>query len=218
MPIKLTEGIDESLLALLSKGIICITDEIDCETSNYVEKSILLARAGGSPPLKAIINSSGGCLHNGFIIHDIFAAYEGGVTGIVLGKAISAANLILQGCRQRIATFGSILLVHELSTTGKLNILRDKKKFQEFLDELVTWQNKAYKIYQNRTGKNRQELRRIFEKEKLLTPEQALEYGFIDAVIDPKQLALGSTNEATQEIEIDSEQLMQLLNGDKKKK
>jgi len=214
MASKMAEQIDQALLNLLTQGILQINEGIDFEISNYIDKAIMLARASGSHPLQVIINSPGGSLSDSLMIHDILRSYEGGTTGIVIGESMSGANLILQGCEVRIATFGSFLMVHELTVPNKLNILRDKRKFQEHLDFFVGLQNKVYRIYQNRTGKSRRELGCIFKKGKTLTAEMALEYGFLDKVINPEDLVI-KTKEDEEEIQLDFEQIKKLFKKSK---
>jgi len=219
---RIVENIDEALLALLSQGIIHINDSIETDTADYVEDALTLLRASGSPPVKIVINSVGGCMHSSFFIHDMLRSYEGGTTGIVIGKAMSGANLILQGCQERIATFGSLLFVHEMMMMDKLNVLKNKIKFQEYLNDLIAWQNKIYKIYQNRTGKTRRELVAIFEKEKRLSAEQALKLKFIDRVVDAAELIAqpipGLPNQQNLEFELNSEQLARILVPKRRKK
>ncbi len=209
MGMKFAPDVDEFLMGVLTKGIIQIMDIIDEDTADYVQRAVLIARAAGSPPLKVLLNSGGGDLYASFFIHDVLSSYEGGTTAIVMGRAMSGANLILQGCKTRLSTYGSTLFVHEMISHDKLNILRNKKKFQEYLDDLIHWQNKLYTVYQKRTGKSRAELRRIFEKEKVLSPEHALAYNFIDQIVDPADLKL--TSGGSKEIELTPEQLEVLM-------
>lgn len=185
MPLsQFTELLNPIQVGLLESEIIHITGVIDEETMIYVETALAIMRANGRPDLEIRINSPGGDLAFSLMIHDMICSYEGPTTGLVVGISMSGGNLILQACNERLATTGSMLMVHNLSTYMKYDVLKNKKKETERKKKLDRLQNAVYRIYTHRTGKTRQELNRIFRREETLTAEEALEAGFIDEVVD----------------------------------
>jgi ATP-dependent Clp protease protease subunit len=169
---------------LLHQGIMQIFGPIDDYTHDYIQKCMTIMESNNSPNLIAKINSSGGGLTWSFAIHDLLKFYRGDTLGIVIGQACSGANLILQACKTRAASQGSVLLVHNMITTISMDVIRDKKEWRENLLRLEAWQNKIYRIYQERTGKSRKEIRKIFQDEEPLTAEKAKKLGLIDQIIE----------------------------------
>jgi ATP-dependent Clp protease protease subunit len=43
-------------------------------------------------------------------------------------------------------------------------------------------------LYMRHTGHDREKLRRDMERDKFMNPQEALEYGLIDSIIEPKKL------------------------------
>jgi len=169
---------------LLDRSTVQIFGPIDDYMHNYLQKSTTIMEANGSPNLIAKINSPGGGLTESFAIHDMFKFYRGHILGIVIGQACSGANLILQACQTRAASAGSVLLVHNMITTLSLDVIRDKKEWQETLLRMESWQAKIYRIYQERTGKSRKEIRKIFQDEEPLSAEKAKRLHLIDEIIE----------------------------------
>lgn len=171
--------------ALLHRGIISIFDEIDELVSDYVSKALIMCYANGCPPLQIQFNSPGGNVIHSLMIHDALAIYPGETTGIVIGKAHSGANLILQGCNKRFSTENSVHLVHDLSGWHPRRVLRRKKLRDEHIKSDNDSMRRIYKIYRDRTGLSQRTISKLFDKEEMLTAQKALKLGIIDGVILP---------------------------------
>ncbi len=184
------ELIDDPVLEkFLEAGILQISGKIDKETHEYVDTAINISEAYRVSQLLLRINSEGGCLHSSLFIHDLLKSYSNGVVGIIIGTSMSGGNLIIQGCRDRLATRNSLILVHELSFFAELQILKQRRKAEEQLKEHTLWQNKVYSIYEARTGKSRGVLQKIFAKEETLSVEEAKRLKFIDRIVSADELA-----------------------------
>lgn len=180
---------DHVLQKLLEAEILQISGRINPKTHEYIDAAITISIAYGSPELMLRINSEGGCLHSSLFIHDLLQSYSSGVVGIIIGTSMSGGNLIIQGCRERLATRNSLILVHELSFLAELQVLKQRKKAEEILKEHNLWQNKVYAIYEDRTGKSRGVLQKIFAKEETLSAEEARRLKFIDRIVSADELA-----------------------------
>lgn len=172
---------------LLENGIIQIFGEITDDTLDYVQKCISISEAQwspqGLPPILVKINSGGGSFYHSLMIYDLIRLYSGLSTGIVIGGAMSGANVILQACKIRAASRGSLLHVHNMLSTFSLDIMRDKKAYKEEFKQMEEEQRMLYSIYNKRTGKKVSELRELFKKGKPFSPKKALELNFIDKIV-----------------------------------
>lgn len=176
---------------LLNHGVIQIFGKIDDITHDYVQAAITTAESNGIvtpqglalPDLTFKINSIGGSLHYSFMIYDMIRLYGGNTLGVVIGSAMSGANLILQACNHRAASRGSLLHVHNLMATLSLDIMRDKSEMRITMEQLEEWQKETYAIYRRRTKKSIKELREIFKNDEAFSAKKALKLGFIDEII-----------------------------------
>lgn len=170
-------------IGLLKQGIIHIFGGIDEPTYDYVSICLAILEANGSPPITVKINSPGGSLDSSLMIHDLINFYAGPSIGLIIGRSCSGGNLILQACTERYSSANSFHLVHDLSTTCKFRIMRDKKRWKEEYDRSEAFQNQVYAIYQRRTGLSKRALIEIFEKDKFLSPPEALQLKMIDKIV-----------------------------------
>ena len=95
------------------------------------------------------------------------------------GVAHSIAFVILQACDKRVMGEGTSALIHEMwvCTAGNAAELRAEA---DKLDEMM----KSSRALFMQRAKNitEDELQQMMEKETILTPDKALEYGFIDEI------------------------------------
>lgn len=106
------------------------------------------------------------------------------------GLAASAATILACACDRRVAARGTRLLVHEAWTLaiGNKRALRTEAEDLEKIDREIA---EDYAAVGRRTA---EEFAALMEEENLMTPEEALECGLVDAVEDAKAPA----NEAAQ--------------------
>lgn len=124
------------------------------------------------------INSNGGEVAEATAIYNQLKRHRAKKIGYVDGNAYSAASLILQSCDTRIMGLGSGMLVHEMwvSVSGNAAMLRS---MADTLDSLMTANRK---IYMERATISEKELVELMAEEKILTPEEAVQYGFADEI------------------------------------
>lgn len=124
------------------------------------------------------INSNGGEVAEATAIYNQLKRHPAKKIGYVDGNAHSAASLILQSCDTRIMGLGSGMLVHEMwiSVSGNAAMLRS---MADTLDSLMTANRK---IYMERATISENELIELMAEEKILTPEEAVQYGFADEI------------------------------------
>lgn len=177
-----------------------------------------LAQIPDNAEIELYINSNGGSVPEGVSIYNQLKRHPAQKTGYVDGIAYSVASLILQACDRRVMGLGTSMLVHEMwiSIDGNAEMLR------KAADDLDNWMNANRKVYLERCSSKmtEEELLLLMKEERILTPEECLEYGFIDE-INEKAGQEGDTEEEpeepeepdaddTEEPEVNTEQIQQL--------
>ena len=168
-----------------TRGVIDIVGAIGSEVAAVpVASTISNLLAGGATELEVRITSYGGCLYTALAIHDaLVSARAAGckVTGRVYGVAASAATIVLMACERIEMTAKSELMIHEPSTCiyGKVSEL------QQDVNSLQACWERMCAIYAERTGKPAADIAATHRSDVWYTAEQAIAYGWVDAVFAP---------------------------------
>ena len=134
--------------------------------------------------IELYINSNGGSVKEGTAIYNQLKRHKAHKTGYVDGVAHSIAFVILQACDKRIMGEGTSALVHDMwvCTCGNARQLRQEA---DQLDILM--QGSRALFMQRAKNITEEQLIELMKKETMLTPDMALEYGFIDAIANREQ-------------------------------
>lgn len=99
--------------------------------------------------------------------------------------AASMATLIACACDEvRMAANGRWLVHNPWAATAG-----DADEMEKRAKELKDTEDEAVALYARKTGKTGEELRALMDEERWLTPEEAKEFGFVDTIDDPFNLA-----------------------------
>jgi len=134
--------------------------------------------------IKLIFDSPGGEVSAAFRLYDAILLSKAPVIGIVNGECSSAAVVILQATKKRLATEHSLFLIHPVVINfGKLRLNEKiKKKIDKKLEKGKKRQTALYQILMKKTGKTLKEIKA--NEEKIMTAKEAKEFGLIDEVIE----------------------------------
>lgn len=124
------------------------------------------------------ISSNGGSVKEGVAIYTQLKQKNCKKIGYVDGVAYSVAFLILQACDERIMGLGTSALVHNMW----MSVDGNAKELRKAADDLDVLMESNRKIFLERSNLEEQRLIEMMEAETFLTPDQCLEYGFIDKV------------------------------------
>lgn len=124
------------------------------------------------------INSGGGSVKEGVAIYTQLRQKASKKIGYVDGVAYSVAFLILQACDERIMGLGTSALVHNMW----MNVSGNAKELRKAADDLDVLMESNRKVFLERSSLEEQRLIEMMEAETFLTPDQCLEYGFIDKI------------------------------------
>ncbi|MEQ3600879.1 Clp protease ClpP [Bacillus thuringiensis] len=114
-----------------------------------------------------------------------------------LSLAASAASIIAMAADEIVMRTGSRMMIHEASTIAYGN----KQDIQKTLNALEAYDESIVSIYQQKTGKSREEITDLLEAETWFTAEQAVQEGFADKVeFDNRESDSGITDEQLEQI------------------
>ncbi len=139
----------------------------------------MLAEIPETDEIELYINSNGGSVKEGTAIYNQLKRHGAHKTGYVDGVAHSIAFVILQACDHRIMGEGTSALIHDMwvCTCGNADQLRQEA---DQLDILM--QSSRALFMQRAKNITEEELKELMKKETMLTPDMALEYGFVDEI------------------------------------
>jgi len=171
---------------LLKERIIFLGSPIDSETANVVTAQLLLLDSQSSEqPINLFINCPGGEVYAGLAIYDVMQYISAPVHTNCVGIAMSMGSVILMAGTpgNRVALPHSRIMIHAGSAGFPRSSLPDLEvQAREFTDI----RDMMEEIYQRHTGHPREKLRRDMERDRFMSPEQAVEYGLIDDVVRPR--------------------------------
>lgn len=136
-------------------------------------------------PINIIINSDGGDVYEALGMIDFIQSLDVKVNTICRGRAMSAAALLLcAGTGTRAASKNSTIMFHEISSGiyGKSSDMKANVQHTEKLEEILI------NIITTNSKKDSTFWKERILKDYYLSPEEALELGVIDTIIQPKNI------------------------------
>ena len=179
---------------LLRDRIIFVGSQIDDDIANLVIAQLLfLDSEDPDKEISIYINSPGGSLSAGLAIYDTMRYVRPSVSTLCTGLAASAASLILAGGSpgKRFSLPHCTIVLHQPS--GGMQGPAQATDIEIHAREILRLREIVVGIYAQHTGRPREQVERDIERDFFMTPEQAKDYGLIDAIIEPsvKTLAGG---------------------------
>lgn len=170
---------------LLKDRIIFIGSPIDDHTASLVIAQLLFLQS--EDPQKDIniyINSPGGVVSAGLAIYDTMQFVTPDISTICMGMAASMAQVLLcAGTKgKRYALPNSRIMMHQPAggTQGQ------SMDIEIYTREMVRTRQQLYSIISKHTGKDLDMIVKDAERDFYMTPQEALDYGIIDNVMERK--------------------------------
>lgn len=129
------------------------------------------------------INSPGGSVWDGVAIHNALRRHKAEVTCIVEGVCASIATIIALAADKLLMCETSWWMIHNASAIAYGNAAALRKT----MEMLAKIDQGAVAAYAAKTGKDREWIAEEMAREAWYTPEEALEHGFIDAILDDEE-------------------------------
>jgi ATP-dependent Clp protease, protease subunit len=132
-----------------------------------------------SSELTVVINSGGGSVFSASEIYTALKSFKGNVKVEIVGIAASAASVIAMAGAKIEMSPTAQLMIHN-AATGNRGDYRVMDHTSDFLQNV----NKSImNAYTAKTGKDESYLKNMMDNETWMTAQQALEHGFIDAIM-----------------------------------
>ena len=172
---------------LLKEHIIFIGSEIYEAMANIVVAELLyLESEDPDREISLYINSPGGSITAGLAIYDTMQFIRPDIITICMGQAASmGAILLAAGTKgKRYSLPNSRILIHQPSVEGIAGQATDVKIYAE---ELLRTRTLLSKILSELTGQPFEKMDRDVERDFILSPTQAVEYGLVDSVLTSRE-------------------------------
>ncbi|MBK9767208.1 MAG: ATP-dependent Clp endopeptidase proteolytic subunit ClpP [Chloracidobacterium sp.] len=168
---------------LLKDSIIFIGTPIDDQIANLIVAQLLFLEAEDPErDINLYINSPGGVITAGMAIYDTMQFIKNDVTTICVGQCASMGALLLcaGAAGKRFSLPNARVLIHQPSG-GASGQATDVRLMAE---EIIRMRTLTSTIIANHSGQSFEQVEIDVERDRILTPIQAKEYGLIDEVIE----------------------------------
>ncbi|KAM5356581.1 hypothetical protein ACJ41O_003227 [Fusarium nematophilum] len=174
---------------LLQERIICLNGEInDYMSASIVAQLLWLESDTPDKPITMYINSPGGSVTSGMAIYDTMTYIKSPVSTVCIGGAASMAAILLAGgeAGKRFSLPHSSIMIHQPlgGTRGQASDIliyaNQIQKIREQSNQIMQHHLNTAKGYDKYTL---EEVNDLMERDKYLSPSEALELGVIDEIL-----------------------------------
>ena len=174
---------------LFEERIIFLGTQVDDASANDIMAQLLVLE--GQDPDRDItmyINSPGGSFTSLMAIYDTMQYVRPDVVTVCLGQAASAAAVLLAAGTpgKRAALPNARILIHQPATGGMQGQVSD---LEIQAAEIERMRRLMETTLSRHTGRDADQIRKDTDRDKILTAEEAKEYGIIDTVFDYRKLS-----------------------------
>ena len=169
---------------LFEDRIIMLGTPISDDVANAVMAQLMSLQAmDPDRDISIYINSPGGSFTALTAIYDTIRYIKPDVQTLCLGQAASAAAILLAAGTpgKRLALPNSRILIHQPYTEGTGGQISD---LEIQANEIFRMRELMEKMISDATGKSIEEVSKDVDRDKILTAQQAVEYGLVDEVLD----------------------------------
>jgi len=167
---------------LLRQRIIFLIGPVNDMVSSLICAQLLyLESENPSKDISLYINSPGGVVTAGLAIYDTMQYIRPDVSTVCIGQAASMGSLLLTaGAKgKRYSLPNARIMIHQPSggAQGQATDIEIQAR------EILTLRSRLNQIYVQHTGKPLDVIEQALERDKFLSPKEALEFGLIDDVV-----------------------------------
>lgn len=172
---------------LFEDRIVFLGVQVDDASADDVMAQLLVLESQDPDSLITMyINSPGGSFTAMTAIYDTMQYIKPQIQTVCLGQAASAAAVLLAGGSpgRRLALPNARVLIHQPAMEGMRGQASDIEIIAEEMDRMRLWLEETIAKH---TGRDVEQVRRDIDRDKILTAQQALEYGLIDQVLTSRK-------------------------------
>ncbi|PPJ08442.1 ATP-dependent Clp protease proteolytic subunit [Nocardia cyriacigeorgica] len=177
---------------LLRDRIIFLGTQVDDDIANKLCAQILLAAEDPTRDISLYINSPGGSVSAGMAIYDTMQYAECDIATIAFGLAASMGQFLLTAGTKgkRYALPHTRIMMHQPSA----GIGGSAADISIYAEQLAHTKRELNELQALHTGQTVEQVTADADRDRWFTANQALEYGFIDRVINSARQANGAGN------------------------
>ena len=171
---------------LLKDRIIMLEGPIGEHTASVLCAQLLFLESQDSKKdITLYINSPGGLVTAGMAIYDTMQYVRSDIQTIVVGQACSMGSLLASAGtkgKRFMLPHGRHMIHQPLGgTRGQATDVAIQAK------ELLRWKDELTKIYEKHTGQPLDKLKDDMERDKFMTPDEAVAYGLADKIVTSRE-------------------------------
>lgn len=154
----------------------------DASADDVMAQLLVLESQDPESPITMYINSPGGSFTALTAIYDTMQYVKPEIQTVCLGQAASAAAVLLAGGSpgRRLALPNARVLIHEPAMQGAQGQASDIAIIAEEMDRMNQW---LIDTLARHTGQDAATIEKDISRDKILTADQAKDYGIVDQVL-----------------------------------
>ena len=171
---------------MMQERILFLEGPVESQNINTLVAAVLyLDHIDNTKPIQLYINSPGGSVSDGLILIDTLTLCKSPIITICTGMAASMGAMILsdkynnkKGNVRKILPNARVM-IHSIATSSGYSKIQDIRIDYK---ELERYQEKLMKMLAKNTGNSYEQIVKDCDRDKYMSPEEALEYGLVDEI------------------------------------
>jgi ATP-dependent Clp protease protease subunit len=173
---------------LLRERIVFLGQEVNDDIANLIAAQLLhLDAQEPGRDIYLYVNSPGGSAYAGMAIYDAMQYVHSDVSTVCLGMGMSAAAMILCGGApgKRFALPNAKIMIHQ----GSAGYRGTPADIQIAAREILSMTRRMAEIISRHTNQDVEQVMKDIDRDRFMTPEEAVEYGIVDAIMETRAAA-----------------------------
>jgi ATP-dependent Clp protease, protease subunit len=174
---------------LLRERIVFLGTEVEAQSANLIVAQLLFLEAEDpDADIRLYVNSPGGDAYAGLAIYDAMQFVKPDVQTFCIGMAMSAGAMILAGgaAGKRHVLPNSKVMIHQ----GSGGTRGTPADIQIAAREILSLTRRYAEVIARHSGRDVEQVMRDIDRDRFLSPEEAVEYGIADQVLPTRVEAL----------------------------
>ena len=176
---------------LLRERIVFLGQEVEDSLANVITAQLLFLEAEDpDQEIKLYVNSPGGSAYAGMAIYDTMQFVKPDVRTICIGMGMSAAAMVLAGGApgKRMALPNAKIMIHQ----GSAGFRGTPADIEIHANEVLEMTRRMAQILARHTGKPVEQVMTDIDRDRFMTPVEALEYGLVDQIVRPRNSSVAT--------------------------
>ena len=168
---------------LLRERIIFLGTEVESSSANLIVAQLLFLEAEDPDgDIRLYLNSPGGDAYAGLAIYDAMQYVRPDVQTYCIGMAMSAAAMLLSGgaAGKRYVLPNAKVMIHQ----GSAGTRGTPEDIQIAAREILSLTRRYAEVIAKHSGHDVEQVMRDIDRDRFLSPDEAVEYGLADSVLD----------------------------------